>query len=125
TRKLFRVLALRICGTRQETAELSPLFHHWAAAFFANFVRGDLLSFQVLHVLGGFLEILFKFLVEVVESLHPRHLAFFDFVEFLFHASRVLRIEDVFEMADEHIRNDGSQLGGAELPLVLKTYSRS
>ena len=68
----LRVLAFGIGGACQEAAELSPFLHHRTAAFFANLVGGDFLRLQVLHVLGGFLQILLELLVELVERLRPR-----------------------------------------------------
>src|SRR5262249_12830377 len=46
--KLLCVLAIRICGTRQKAAELSPLLDHRAAALFALLVGRDLLGLKIL-----------------------------------------------------------------------------
>ena len=118
-RQFFGVLAIGIGRTGEETAKLSPLFDHRAAALFADLVGRNFLGLEILHIFRGFLEVLFEFLIKLVQGLDPGHLSIFDFVQLLFHTGGVLDIEDIFEMFDQQVRHNGAQLGRFELALVF------
>ena len=119
-RNLFSVLTFGISRARHEASELAPLDNHRTAAFFANLVRWDFLLLQVLHVLGSALQILLEFLVKLVERLDPGHLAVFDLVKLLFHASGVLDVEDILKVLHEHFGHNCAKFGRSEFALVFR-----
>ena len=55
----------------------------------------------VLVPANGVIEVLREAAVKFLDRFLPRQLAFFDFVEFLFHASRETYVKDVLETLDQ------------------------
>src|SRR6266496_2626136 len=106
---LFVVRAARV-----KRPVLAPLDDQRRTAALALFVGGLLHTLDVLHVLGGVLEVLLEFLIEIGERLGPGFLAFFDFVEFFFEARGVLNVEDVGEVLYKQIGYHQPDLGGNE-----------
>ena len=115
----FRVLALGIGRAGHETAELAPLDDHRAAALVTDLVGWEFLTLEILHVLRSALQVLLELLVKLIERFDPGHLAVFDLIKLLFHARRVLDVEDVFKMFDEQFRYDRSKFGRLEFALVF------
>src|SRR5712691_11799710 len=117
--EVLGVLAVRIAGAGQEPPHADHLDDHGLAALLACEICGLLLALHVAHVLIGDLEALLEGLVELVEHLHPLHLAFLDLVELVLHPGGELDVEDARERVDQELVDDLAQVGGEEAVLLL------
>src|SRR3990172_366426 len=116
----FGVLAFRVTAACEELPVPSPLDDHELAAFFAGDVRGRLFCLDVAHLDLGFFEALGKGLVEILDRLYPRHLAFFDLIEFFFHLRGEGDIHYHGEVVHEQVAHEHAELRGPKLVLDLR-----
>src|SRR5579884_590195 len=113
------VIAIRIAGAGQEAAGAAQPYHHRLAAFLALDIGRDAFALQVRHFALGGLQVFLELLVELVECPCPRKLAFFDFIQFFFHACRIGDVENVGEAFDEQVIHYHAEFGGQKAALLL------
>src|SRR5262249_24332610 len=71
------------------------------------------------HLAFGLIEVFFKAAVEFLHRFFPRHLAFFDFVQLFFHASREARVEDILKTLNQENGHLFAQHRGRKSSLVF------
>ena len=91
--------AVRVAGAGDEQTVAAHAEKHFLAAALAG-LPGGLARLVIEHLAVGAVEVHLELAVELFEGVGPAHLAFFNFVEFFFHARGVSGVEDVAEALD-------------------------
>ena len=94
-----------------ELAIAAHLNDHWRPTDLTIAAGQFIMHFDFSNLFLGSLDFLRKWLVELVNDLNPVFLAFFDPVQVVFNFGRKLDIDDFWELLDDDLVDDLTQLG--------------
>src|ERR1019366_2036435 len=118
-REIANEIAIRIARTAQEKTVPADAFQEIALPALLALLSGGNTRFVGLHLALGLLEVGREAAIEFLDGLLPGKFSLFDFVEFLFHASREAHIKNILEALDQQDAHFFTEHGRSKPALVL------